>query len=109
MAKFISVGRVEDFPPGKGNLVMVRDKPIALFQLDGQFYAINYICFHMGGPLGEGKVEGFVVNCPWHQWTFDVRTGLPDHAGGHSVSAYEAVVEAGEVKIGWLKKPLSPD
>ncbi|OFV98287.1 MAG: hypothetical protein A3F68_03530 [Acidobacteria bacterium RIFCSPLOWO2_12_FULL_54_10] len=104
MPKYIAVGRVEDYPPGKGKHVVVRDKPIALFHVDGNFYAINYICPHMGGPLGEGKLSGFVVSCPWHNWTFDVRTGQADHAGGHSVSAYEVLVEDGEVKIGWLKQ-----
>jgi nitrite reductase/ring-hydroxylating ferredoxin subunit len=77
---------------------------MALFNVGGEFYAINYVCPHMGGPLGEGKLAGFVVSCPWHAWTFDVRTGLADHPGGHCVSAYELVVEGDEVKIGWLKK-----
>ena len=104
MAKFITAARESDLEPGQGKLVMVRNKPMALFNVDGAFYAINYICPHMGGPLGEGKLEGHVVSCPWHGWTFDVRTGLADHPGGHSVSAYEVVVEGGEVKIGWLKK-----
>ena len=104
MAKLITAARTSELRPGEGKLVVVRDKPMALFNVDGQFYAINYVCPHMGGPLGEGKLNGFVVTCPWHGWTFDVRTGLADHAGGHSVSAYEVVVEGDEVKIGWLKK-----
>lgn len=83
---------------------MVRDKPMALFNVGGEFYAINYVCPHMGGPLGEGKLTGSVVSCPWHGWTFDVRSGLADHPGGHCVSAYEVVVEGEEIKIGWLKK-----
>ncbi|MBI3894968.1 MAG: Rieske 2Fe-2S domain-containing protein [Acidobacteria bacterium] len=108
MPKFLSVARASDLRPGEGKLIMVRDKPMALFNVDGKFYAINYICPHMGGPLGEGKVDGFVVSCPWHGWTFDVRTGLADHPGGHSVSAYEVLVEGDEVKIGWLKEPETP-
>ena len=107
MPKYISVGRVEDYPPGKGSHIFVHGEPIALFQVDGNFFAINYVCPHMGGPLGEGMLNGFVVNCPWHNWTFDIRTGLADYAGGHSVSAYEVLVENGEIKIGWLKQPES--
>ena len=108
MPKFLSAARVSDLRPGEGKQVIVRYKPMALFNVEGQFYAINYICPHMGGPLGEGKLDGFVVSCPWHGWTFDVRTVLPDHPGGHAVSAYEVLVEGDEVKIGWLKKPETP-
>ena len=105
MSKFITAARVSDLRPGEGKLVVVRDKPMALFNVNGEFCALNYICPHMGGPLGEGQLDGTVVSCPWHGWTFDVRTGLADHPGGHSVSAYEVVVDGDEVKIGWLKKP----
>jgi nitrite reductase/ring-hydroxylating ferredoxin subunit len=102
---FIKVATVDEIPPGLGKLVMgAFEKPIALFNVNGEFYAINYICPHMGGPLGEGKLTGYVVACPWHGWTFDVRTGLPDHPGGHSVSAYEVKVEARDIFVGWLKK-----
>ncbi len=102
---FIRVANVNDVPLGTGKLVMGPfEKPIALFNVEGEFYAINYICPHMGGPLGEGMLNGYVVTCPWHGWTFDVRTGLPDHPGGHSVSAYNVRLEGNEIYVGWLKK-----
>lgn len=102
---FVKVATISELPPGHGKLVMGPfEKPIALFNVNGEFYAINYICPHMGGPLGEGKLAAYVVSCPWHGWTFDVRTGLPDHPGGHSVSAYEVKVEGSDVFVGWLKK-----
>jgi nitrite reductase (NADH) small subunit/3-phenylpropionate/trans-cinnamate dioxygenase ferredoxin subunit len=107
--RFVRVARVEEVPPGTGRLVMGPfEKPMALFNAGGAFYAVNYICPHMGGPLGEGKLEGCVVSCPWHGWTFDVRTGLPDHPGGHSVAAYEVEVRGDEVFVGWLKTPRDP-
>lgn len=99
-----SVGKVEDFPPGRGYFVMGPfEKPMALFNVDGQFYALNWICPHMGGPLGEGELKGYVVACPYHGWTFDVRTGGPDHPGGHWTHAYRVKVEDGMVMVGWLK------
>jgi len=101
----VKVANVNEVPPGTGKLVMGPfEKPIALFNVNGEVYAINYICPHMGGPLGEGKLSGYVVSCPWHGWTFDVRSGLPDHPGGHSVSAYEVKVEDDEIFVWWLKK-----
>jgi nitrite reductase (NADH) small subunit len=102
---YVKVATVDEIPSGIGKLVMgAFEKPIALFNVNGDFFAINYVCPHMGGPLGEGKLNGYVVSCPWHGWTFDVRTGLPDHQGGHSVSAYNVKIEGEDVLVGWLKK-----
>ena len=104
MAKFVRVARVGDVPPGTGKLVMgPYEKPMALFNVDGRYYAVNAICPHMGGPLSEGTLRGAVVTCAWHGWTFDVRDGKPDHPGGHRVSAYETKVEGDGIYVGWLK------
>ena len=103
MPGFVKVCRVSDVPPGEGRLVEAHDKPIALFNVGGTFHAVNQVCPHRGGPLAEGRLEGVVVTCPWHGWTFCVDTGLPDHEGGHSVSAYEVKVEGDDVLVGWLK------
>jgi nitrite reductase/ring-hydroxylating ferredoxin subunit len=51
------------------------DKVIALFNVDGKFYALDGICPHQGGPLGKGSLNGCVVTCPWHGFQFDVTTG----------------------------------
>ena len=80
------------------------EKPMAVFNVEGQYYAVNYVCPHMGGPIGEGSLKGTVVTCPWHGWTFDVRDGNADHEGGHRISAYETKVEGEDVLVGWLKK-----
>jgi len=104
MPKFVRVARVGDVPPGAGKFVMGPfEKPMALFNVSGEYYAVNYICPHMGGPIGEGTLKGYVVTCPWHGWTFDVRTGKADHPGGHAISAYETRVEGEFILVGWLK------
>jgi nitrite reductase (NADH) small subunit/3-phenylpropionate/trans-cinnamate dioxygenase ferredoxin subunit len=105
---FVRVASVGEFAEGTVKHVLVHDKPIALCRVEGEFYAVNAVCPHMGGPLGSGKLEGCVLTCPWHRWTFDVRTGQPDHPGGHSVSAYEVRVEGEDVLVGWLKRPATP-
>jgi nitrite reductase/ring-hydroxylating ferredoxin subunit len=102
---FTKVASVQDVPPGAVRHVFVHDKPMALCNVEGQFYALNGVCPHMGGPLSSGRLEGCVLACPWHGWTFDVRTGLPDHPGGHAVSTYEVRVEGDDVLVGWLKRP----
>lgn len=48
---------------------------IAVYNVDGEYYAIENFCPHKGAPLSEGVVCGYVVECGWHGWQFDVRTG----------------------------------
>ncbi len=101
---FSKVATVDEVPEGTVKHVIVHDKPMALCRTGEQFYAVNAVCPHMGGPLAAGRLEGCVLACPWHGWTFDVRTGQPDHSGGHSVSAYEVRVEGDDVLVGWLRR-----
>jgi nitrite reductase/ring-hydroxylating ferredoxin subunit len=102
---FAKVATVSEMAESTVKAIVVHDKPMALARVAGQFYAINGVCPHRGGPLAEGALNGCVLTCPWHGWTFDVRTGLPDHPGGHTVSAYEVRVEGEDILVGWLKRP----
>jgi nitrite reductase (NADH) small subunit len=51
------------------------ERVVALFNVEGTFYALDGVCPHQGGPLAEGEVTGCIVTCPWHGWQFDVCTG----------------------------------
>jgi nitrite reductase (NADH) small subunit len=102
---FAKAATTSEVPTGSIRHIVVHDKPMALCNVGGQFYAVNAVCPHMGGPLASGRLDGCVITCPWHGWTFDVRTGLPDHPGGHSISAYEVRVEGEDILVGWLKRP----
>ena len=75
MAEFVKVAKTAEIEPGGARLVEVNGKQIALFNVEGQFFAIDNTCSHKGGPLTEGEVSGHVVTCPWHSGRFDVRTG----------------------------------
>jgi nitrite reductase (NADH) small subunit len=75
MSKLIRVADVSDVPPGTAKELMAGDQVIALFNADGMFYAMDGICPHAGGPLGEGTLRGTIITCPWHGWQFDVTTG----------------------------------
>ena len=75
MGEFVKAVRTGDVAPGQGRLVEVGGKKIALFNIDGTFYAIDNTCTHRGGPLSEGAVEGTEVTCPWHGAVFDVTSG----------------------------------
>ena len=66
MSDFVAVIPAADVPPGTARTVEVRGIRIALFNVDGTFYAVDNTCPHAGGPLGEGKLNGGIVECPWH-------------------------------------------
>jgi 3-phenylpropionate/trans-cinnamate dioxygenase ferredoxin component len=75
MPGFIRVAKVSDLPdPGK-ILVEVDDRLVALFKVDGQFFALDDVCTHDGGPLAEGKLEDHTIACPRHGAKFDIRNG----------------------------------
>jgi nitrite reductase/ring-hydroxylating ferredoxin subunit len=85
------VATLGELPPGSRKLVTVRGRPIAIFNIAGEFFGIFNQCPHQGGSLCEGALMGLVVSdepgtykllrkgeilrCPWHGWEFDVRTG----------------------------------
>jgi nitrite reductase/ring-hydroxylating ferredoxin subunit len=62
-------------PPGNSLECVVGDQIFALYNVAGQFHALDGICPHQGGPLGKGRLSGCVVTCPWHGWQFDVTNG----------------------------------
>ena len=100
MAEFVKVAKTAEIAPGRTKMVEVNDKEIALFNVDGSFYAIDNACTHVGGPLSEGELDGPRVTCPWHGSIFNVTTGEvlgPPAARG--VTKYNTRVEGGDVEV----------
>lgn len=75
MGNFVRVAAVDEIPQGRGKQVNIGDKRIAVFNVEGTFYAIEALCAHMGEPLVNGEMRGTMVICPWHGWGFDVTDG----------------------------------
>ena len=75
MADFVKVANTNEIEPGQARLVDVKGKQIALFNVDGEFFALDNACTHEEGPLAEGDFSGHKVICPLHGATFDIRTG----------------------------------
>ncbi|MBX3440692.1 MAG: Rieske (2Fe-2S) protein [Planctomycetaceae bacterium] len=75
MSETVRIASVTDIPPGSGKEFVVGDRVLAVYNVDGEFHAMDGICPHAGGPLGKGTVTGHIVTCPWHGWQFDVTTG----------------------------------
>jgi 3-phenylpropionate/trans-cinnamate dioxygenase ferredoxin subunit len=100
MAIFVQVATTRELSPGHGKLVEVNQKRIALFNMGGQFYAIDDMCPHRGASLSEGELDGETVVCPWHGALFELRTGAvtrPPAAIG--VMTYETRVQGEAIEI----------
>src|SRR5713226_4501731 len=75
MAKLIKIAGAKEVPPGQAAAFTVEGQRIALFNVEGTYYAIGDSCTHRGGPLSEWDVQGTKVICPWHGADFDLKTG----------------------------------
>jgi len=100
MPKYIKVAKVNEMPPGTAREFHADGKVIALFNVDGQFFAIDNTCLHRGGPLGQGALEDKVVTCPWHGWQYDVTTGTLVSNQEIKVQTYEVKVEGDDIAVG---------
>ncbi len=99
MSDWISVAPENELPPGTRRVVEVDGVAVAVFNLDGRFYAIEDICTHDGGELASGSWEGEAIVCPRHGARFSVKTGEV-----LAPPAYEAVaVMAVRVADGWVQ------
>lgn len=73
---FQTVAKVAAIPDGEGRSFAVNGRMIAVFKRDGEYFAINDSCPHMGASLASGYLDGSEVICPWHAWRFCVKDGL---------------------------------
>ena len=105
MEDFERVAATEDLPPGESLLVELDGIRIAVFNLDGEFYAIEDVCTHDGGPLVEGQIlDGGQVECPRHGARFDIRTGEAlSMPAFEPTPSYEVQVEGGDI---YVEKPF---
>lgn len=72
---FALATRKDEVPVGTIREFQLDGKSVALANVEGKFFAVNNVCLHRGGPLGEGELDRQVVTCPWHGWQFDVTNG----------------------------------
>src|SRR5215211_5637813 len=88
-----------DCPSGQARELVAGDRVVALYNVNGAFYALDGICPHQGGPLGKGKLTGCLVSCPWHGWQFDVTTGQHQTSKSLVHPQFETKVEEGQVLV----------
>jgi len=109
-----TVGKVEELPPGERKIVPVGGKGgIGVFNINGEFYALRNLCPHKGGPLCQGRLrphiissetyqvkyerDNEIIKCSWHQWEFDIKTGVALYDSRLRVRTYPVTVEKDEI------------
>ncbi len=94
-----SVGRIDEFPEGKGKVVEVGRRKVLLLNMEGDIHALDSYCAHRGAPLVKGEVIEGQLLCPWHGSTFDVNTGTCQTLPEEQVRTYPVEIREGQVWI----------
>ena len=97
---FVKIADTKDIQPSCLKEVQVDGENICIVNVEGKYYAIGSICTHEGGPLADGTLEGYEVECPWHGSKFDVRTGeVTKTPATEPESTYVVKVEGNSILI----------
>jgi nitrite reductase (NADH) small subunit len=96
---FFRAARATDIAPGQIREIRLEETTIAVANVGGQFHAINNTCLHRGGPLGQGAMQGSVVTCPWHGWSFDVTSGKVAGSQTVGVACYSVELRGEDVYV----------
>jgi 3-phenylpropionate/trans-cinnamate dioxygenase ferredoxin component len=100
MTEFVTVATTDEIPAGERIVIEIERKWVAVFNVDGIYYAILDICSHDDGPLAEGELHGCVIECPRHGATFDITTGKVLSAPALvDVPKYEVRVQGNEIQV----------
>jgi nitrite reductase/ring-hydroxylating ferredoxin subunit len=94
---YLKVARLSELAEDSVLEVMVGEQPYAICRTQGAVYALNGVCPHRGGPLGQGQIHDGHVVCPYHLWEFDCRTGEYDLDSARGVATYDVKVEDGDI------------
>jgi glycine betaine catabolism B len=97
---FVKVANTNDIQPSHMKEVQLDGENICLVNVEGKYYAIGNICTHEGGPLADGTLGGYVVECPWHNSKFDVRTGeVKEPPASEPEPTYQVKVDGNDILI----------
>ena len=101
MSEFMKIANASDLPAGQAMVVEVAGRSIAVFNVSGQLYALDNICAHRGGPLGEGFIDqnNLTVQCPWHGWVYSLASGASSLNSMAKVEKFEVRFEGEEIKL----------
>ena len=97
---FVKAAESKDIAPSSMKAVDVAGEKVCIINIEGNYYAIGNVCTHVGGPLDEGTLEGYEVECPWHGSKFDVRTGeVTSPPASEPEPTYEVKLEGSNILV----------
>jgi len=97
---FVKVADTTDLRPSKMKEIQINGEDICIVNVDGKYYAISNVCTHEGGPLADGTLSGYEVECPWHGSKFDVRTGeVKKSPASEPEPTYEVKIDGNSILI----------
>ncbi len=100
MPQFIRIASKSELPaPDEAKEFPAGDKLVCVANVGGQYHAMDNVCVHRGGPLGQGVIMGGKVICPWHGWVYDPKTGVPDVNPRVKVDVYPIKIEGDDVLV----------
>ena len=102
--EFYEIASIEELPDGERIFVEIGENYLVIFNISGRYYAIEDLCSHDDGPLGDGEVEGCEVACPRHGARFDLRTGKAlTYPAVEDIPAYPIQIVDGKIQVGMPK------
>ena len=97
---FIKLASKSDLPePGEAKEFTVGGKVVCVANVNGAISAMDNVCLHRGGPLGQGVIMENKLVCPWHGWEWNPQTGAASHNPAFRVAVYAIKVEGEDVLI----------
>jgi len=100
MGELLKVTTTGELQPGGAMSVESGGNRIAVFNVNGSYYALEDMCTHVGGPLSEGECDGETVTCPWHGARFDLKTGeAKGPPASQGVRSFKVVVDGDVIQI----------
>ena len=93
------VAEIDEIPSGKSKLVMVDDKPIAIFNINGKIFAWDNRCPHRGASLSDGNISDSVIQCEFHLWEFDVNKACSIANSSIKIKTYPIEIKNGDILI----------
>lgn len=96
---YVKVAALRDVPVGEAVQIAMGDGAVAVCNVGGTVHAIDGVCPHAGGPLGDGALHGTTLVCPYHAWGFDCITGESDMHDNLRQALYPVKVEDGAILV----------
>jgi nitrite reductase/ring-hydroxylating ferredoxin subunit len=99
MALIKTICSAAELPDGAIKVVDMGDCPLVVRNVRGTLHAIENVCPHRGGPVGEGDIDGDTITCPWHGWSFDINTGQGTLNPAAMIRKFPCRIEGGDVTV----------